>query len=74
MRALSRCLLFSVLYVVISIMSVSAQPSKAVLGGAKPADRQPSPYLDAALAPSSMLLIGGGLLLFGGILRRRLRT
>jgi hypothetical protein len=74
MRTLLRCLLFFVLCFVIGIVNVSARPSRASAGDTKLADRQSAASFDPTPAPLSMLLVGGGLLVFGGILRRWLRT
>lgn len=66
MRKTLRSVLFCVFFVAIGVVTTSARPSRA---SAVTADS-----LDPTPAPSSMLLVGAGLMVLGGILRRRLRT
>jgi hypothetical protein len=72
MRTLLRGLFFFVLSVAIGIMNTSAQ-SRSGAANTKIAGRPSSGSFDPVPSPRSMLLVGGGLLVFGGILRRRLR-
>jgi hypothetical protein len=72
MRTL-RCLFFFILAVAIGIMEASAQPLTADAANIELAGQQFIGSLDPAPTPGSMLLVGGGLLVFSGILRRRLR-
>jgi hypothetical protein len=65
MRTLVRCLLFITLCFVVGIMAVD---------NTKLARRQSISSFNSTPAPLSMLLVGGGLVVFGGILRRWLRT
>jgi hypothetical protein len=74
MRTLVCCLLFFMLCFVIGMMNASAQPSGATADTSKQSGRQSTSSFNSAPAPLSMLLVGGGLVVFGGILRRRLRT
>jgi hypothetical protein len=74
MQAPSRCLFFPIFAVVICIMSAIAQPTRAAAATNKTIGQQPAGSFNRTLAPSSLLLVGGGLLALGTILRRRLRT
>jgi hypothetical protein len=74
MRVVLRYLLFTALTITFVNLSVSAQPSRAGAADDQLAGRQSSAFLDATPAPSSVLVVGAGLLVLGGILRRRLRT
>jgi hypothetical protein len=70
MHVVLRYLLFAALTITFSNVSVSAQPSRAGAADDELAGRHSS-ALDARPAPSSVLLVGGGLLVLGSILRRR---
>ena len=74
MRARVRCLLLFILFFIIGMMNASARPSNAAADNSDLADRQSTGSFTSTPARVSMLLVGGGLVVFGGILRRRLRT
>jgi hypothetical protein len=74
MRTLARCLLFFTFSVHIGVMNASARPLSATADNSKLVGRQPTGSFYLTLARPSMLLVGGGLVVFGGILRRRKRA
>ena len=71
-----RTLLFSLVFVVFTLASTdtNASTGPSPTGASELAAEQSSASLDTAVAPSSILLVGGVLLILGGVLRRRLRT
>lgn len=74
MRALTRCLLFFILSLLIGGMNASARPLNAAADNSKQVDRQATGSFDSTPAQLLMLSVGGGLVVLGGILRRRQRT
>ena len=72
MQIFLRCALISVFSIAIGSMIVSAQPLKRDVADTKLVIQSSPSSFDPA--PVSMLFVGGALLVFGGILRRRLRT
>lgn len=57
-----------------SLSNAGAQPMKARDVAVRLADRPSRAGFEPAPTPVSMLFIGGALVLFGGLLRRRLQT
>ena len=74
MQALTRCLLFFILSLLIGGMNASARPLNAAADNSKVVDRQSTGSFDSTPARLLMLSVGGGLVVLGGILRRRQRT
>jgi hypothetical protein len=74
MRTRARCLLFFVFSFLIGVMNASARPANAAADNSKLVDRQSTGSFDSTPARMSMLFVGGGLVVLGGILRRRLRN
>lgn len=62
------------LFVLLATLNGSAQDVTAGAHTKGMAAEQSTASLDATLAPSSILIVGGGLLVIGAILRRNLRT
>jgi hypothetical protein len=73
MTTLLRYLPIFILAFAISIVKGSTQPLKEGTPSTKLAGRQVLGSFDPVPAPGSILLVGGGLLVLSGILRRRLR-
>jgi hypothetical protein len=70
-----RTLLFSLLFVVFTLASTDTKASTGSFHtDVRDSGERSSAALDATLAPSSILFVGGALLVLGGVLRRRLRT
>jgi MYXO-CTERM domain-containing protein len=73
-RTFARCLLLIVLALFFGNISASARPSKTAAAYGALSSQPSAVAVDAAPAPSAILLAGVGLLVLGGVLRRRLRT
>jgi len=74
MPLLPRCLLVFILSAPMGIITSSALPPQPGSADIKIAEGHSLGSFEPTPAPLRMLLIGGGLVLFGGLLRRRLRT
>ena len=73
MRTRVRCLLFLILFFIIGMVNANARPSRAD-DNSKLAGEHSTGSFNSRLVPLSMLLVGAGLVVFGGVLRRRLRS
>jgi len=74
MRTLLRCQLLFILSFVIGVTTAGAQPSREGAVGAELAGQQSTASFDPIAPPILMLLVGAGLVVVGGILRRRPMT
>jgi hypothetical protein len=66
--------MISLVLTLATVLAASGNPSKAAAADPEFVSRMSTASVDPMPEPLSMVFLGGGLLLFGAILRRRFRT